>query len=59
MENGQKPEPGKQNDKRELKISLEVLIDSECCIISPWTKFESLATSVPAFSWNYINGPLE
>jgi hypothetical protein len=47
---GQKPEPGKQNDKRKLKMSIEVLRDSSCCIFSPWAKFKELAILVPAVS---------
>ena len=54
-----KPEPGKLNDQRKLNMTNEVLRDSSCCIISPWIKFEELATSVPALSGNYINGPWE
>ena len=48
MEKGQKPEPGKQKDKRKLKMSFEVLRDSESFNISPWAKFEVLAVLVPA-----------
>ena len=61
MEKGQKPKPGKQKDKRKLRMSFEVLRDSESFIISPWAKFEELATLVPHLSdignygpWNNI-----
>ena len=57
LEKGQKPEPGKQNDKRKLTMFRKVLRDSSCCIISPWIKFEELANSVPVLSENYKKGP--
>ena len=59
MEKGQKPEPGKQNDKRKLKMLLQGLRDSSCCIFSPWAKFEELATLVPHLSRIDIFGPLK
>ena len=59
-ENGkcQKPQPGKQNDQGKLKLSLEVLRDSESFNSSPWAKFEELAVSVPAVSDFGNNSPL-
>ena len=58
LEKGQKPDPGKQNDKEKLKMSIEVLRDSSCCIFSPWAKFEELAILVPAVSDFGNNSPL-
>ena len=39
LEKGQKPEPGKQNDQRKLRMTFEVLRDSSYYIFSPWEKF--------------------
>jgi hypothetical protein len=48
MEKGQKPEPGKLNDKRKLKLSIQVLRDSESYKISPWLKFEEIGNFSPS-----------
>ena len=47
MEKGQKPEPGKQNDKGKLKISIKVPSDSESYKKSPWSKFEEIGNFSP------------
>ena len=39
MEKGQKPEPGKKNDQRKLRLSIKVLRETISCIISPYEKF--------------------
>ena len=50
FEKGQKPEPGKQKDKRKLTMFRKVLRDSSKYKDSPWIKFWRLATSVPVLS---------